>query len=797
MTITPILFDGVKATSLIPTGYLWENGWNWLGTGMSPLSPEVRERYETVGLLYACVHIRAKSLKKVPWTITTKTGETVWKKGDPPPAELEFMKHLPRLLYKTEAALTLGSQAYWHKERNRVRTLNVKWLAPASVEPYWDEEEGILHFDRRLGARIIRLPVEDVVYIWYQHPQFETIRDVSPAEAAMAAANVLYNVDMFTKGFFERGAIKAMILGVSGNPRKDEMDRIKNWWNRTVAGVKNAFKSEVVNADTIKPVVIGEGLAELTNVELTDERRNDIAISLGIPLSMVFSDAANYATAEQDEKNFYNTTIVPECEIIAEQLNDQLFDAYGYEIHFNPEAMDIFQQDEVEKSNSFKTYVDTGIPIGLAAEMVGIDLPDGWDYDKLTQAVEEQKDKNMQRMQEMSGNQPSAPGSERDEDEEDPNQNRPRPGTPRNPRENQRSLEIKRFKAWASKRSSPDIDRFESKILSPLDKLELLIGVKGGPGSGNWGHGGRPGKEGGSVARGLAEGTVLRGMSRGTIRSPDGTVHNVYLRPGTSGVEIALHPDRGGSINLDSRYLNESGEIIKTTFPFGGVPIFPEGSRFDRPISFYRESLDRVALEKKALLEDLSPGTGKLLSEKIWEERSIDDEKALSKQNVTLSPGEKKAVNAYSGERGNKLWERINPGLISGDISSLSKSDRQAIVDLDSAVKKGKIPRDMYLYRGVKGVGRDLEVGNMFGHQNFVSTSIDPKVGNIFTDTGGVTLVIRARQGQTGLYIENLTKKSNEYEVILPRGSIFRITRVIDTPDGMRILEADYEELEG
>lgn len=515
------LFDGVKASPIFPTGYLGENGWNWGGSGTAPLSPNVRRKYETVGLLYSCVHLRAKALKKVPWTIVDVNNETIWQKDDPVPEQLKFLKDLPRLLYKTEAALVLGSQAYWHKERNRVRTTAIKWLAPGLVEPFWDEVEGIKWFDRRLGAETLRLPPTEVVYIWYQHPMFEILRDASPAEAAMAAAGVLYHIDMFTAGFFERGAIKAMILGVSGNPPKNEMERIKRWWERSVNGVRNAFKTEVVNADTIKPVVVGEGLAELTNVDLTSEKRNDIAITLGIPLSMVFSDAANYATSKQDEQNFYNNTIVPDCEIISEQVNEQLLEPYGYQLVFQPEQMDVFQTDEVEKSNSFKVYVDTGLPHSLAAEMVGLDLPNGMKYEELDEAVQKVKEQNMQNQQALmesqaalQGEGPAASNGGTADDEQSGEQG---DRTPANEDEEEdeeeeiaRRAEIRRFKSWVAKRKHPDPDDFHSDILSQLEKLDLFIDAKGGPGSGNFGHLGRSGKEGGSVGRGRGSGVAVR-----------------------------------------------------------------------------------------------------------------------------------------------------------------------------------------------------------------------------------------------------------------------------------------------
>lgn len=462
----PYLYNGQKALPLDLNALHNDELWSALG-GNVPVSDSVRRLYETVSILHRCVRIRANGLFKVPWVIANASGDTVWKRGDEPPPDLQFLKPLSRLLYKTEAALCLGAQAYWHKERNRVRVTNLRWLAPVATEPYWDQERGLTHFRYNNGVRVTELPVGDVVYLWYQHPLHETLRDVSPGEASMAAAGVLYNVDAFTAGFFSRGAIKAMILGVTGSPPKEERDRIKAWWSRTVNGVKNAFKTEVVNADSIKPVVVGEGIQELSNTELTEEKRADIAVGMGIPLSMVFSDAANYATAQQDEQNFYNSTIIPDCELLAEQVDEQLLAPYGYHLVFKPETMDVFQTDENERAQSFATYVGARMPKSLIAEMLGMELPDGWTYADLD--VEEEPEP-------AAGPSGSAKEVVTDEDVESEE------SQAAEDQQEQRRRETQRFKAWVRKRANADPAKFKSELLSETDKAALLMEMGGGAG---------------------------------------------------------------------------------------------------------------------------------------------------------------------------------------------------------------------------------------------------------------------------------------------------------------------------
>lgn len=386
---TALLFDGKKSVNLESFP---EDAWTSFGnlSHEKPVDIEkLRQLRRHVGLMFRCVNIRANSLTKVPWVIRTKGDTVLWRRGEQVPDSLLWLKVLPRFLHDTEAALCLGSQAYWFKAMNRVKVTELKWLAPISVVPIWDERLGLTHFERRVGGMTVNLKPEELVYLWKRDPMHETQPDVPPAEAAMASANVIYNVDEFTAAFFSRGAIKATLLTIKGNPPPEEKKRLKAWWQRFFSGVRNAWGAEIINADAIVPVIVGEGIQELSNTDLMEEKRNDVATTMGVPHSLLFSDAANHATAKQDEQNFYNQTIVPDCDLIAELVNDQLLNPLGLHLEWHPNEMDVFQADETERSQSFAHYVGAGMKASIAAQILGIDLPDGIEYEMLDVAIVE------------------------------------------------------------------------------------------------------------------------------------------------------------------------------------------------------------------------------------------------------------------------------------------------------------------------------------------------------------------------------------------------------------------------
>ena len=390
--------------------------------------------YQAVAYLYRCVNIRATAITRVPWAIMQGDNE-VWLSTVPsPPPALAYLQNFKRLISLTEAALCIAPEAFWFIERNRAKILTLRWHAPNSVVPQFSEQTGLTGFKRVLDrGRTQAFALTDYVYFPIPNPLHETIPGRPPAQAAMSSAGVLYNIDQFASNFFERGAIKATLLTVDGNPMPAEMDRLEAWWKRFFSGSKSAWETAAVRAG-VTPVVVGEGLENLATANLSDERRQYIATALGVPHSIVMSNAANYATAQQDALSFYDMTIIPSLNHIVDIVNESLLGPAGYRMELRPEEMSIYQADEERRSNSLLNYVQAGVRLSVAAEILGVSLPYGIEYTDLDTTV-------------IAAS--------------------PAPETAKN-------VEARRFVRWAKRRKNPKPEQFASDVLTMEDKAALL-----------------------------------------------------------------------------------------------------------------------------------------------------------------------------------------------------------------------------------------------------------------------------------------------------------------------------------
>jgi phage portal protein BeeE len=355
-------------------------------TGTDEGGGVLKKLYSSVPWLFRGVDIRAKALAKVPFTITK--GETVIDTSEDYKNAVGFWPKPDETLELLEASLTLMGRAYLLKAENQFGFLKLlRYLAPTTISPKIDKDEGLLHFERRIGGTPRRLELEEVAWFWGRDAFTEIgPPDTSPAKTAIRAAGVLFNVDSFVDAFFKRGAIKAMLLAVPKGTAKGERQKLKAWYRKLFEGISKAWATAVVS-EKIVATTIGEGIQELSNTTLTKEKRQDITVALGVPANILFSDDANFATAKQEDFRLYDQTLLTEIKIIETNLNLHVFHPQGFSIKFHPQTLQIFQEEEVNRSAALVNLVRSNVPLIPGMKILGYDLPPEMDWEDLAKLI--------------------------------------------------------------------------------------------------------------------------------------------------------------------------------------------------------------------------------------------------------------------------------------------------------------------------------------------------------------------------------------------------------------------------
>lgn len=315
------------------------------------------ERYADVAYLYRAIQSRCAAISDLPYA---------WHYGDAE-EELEHEPTLPfdlnlrKLLYQIELHLLLFGAAYVLPEKNPFGVVKeLVTLYPPTVQPQFDPDNGLTGFTRNAGTRTVTFAPDELVYIWLPPHAAEVGHGVGEAQVALRAAGILANIDEFARRFFAQGAINPTVISVPQGTLDADKERLTAWYKRMWSGMKNAFSVTAITGD-LKVNQIGYPVNQLATPELTTRAREDIATALGIPQSFMTSSAANYATARQDDLNFYGKTVIPRAEIIAEALNKQLFGAWSLTLCWHPERLESYQAQETEKAQSLVSLVQAGI----------------------------------------------------------------------------------------------------------------------------------------------------------------------------------------------------------------------------------------------------------------------------------------------------------------------------------------------------------------------------------------------------------------------------------------------------
>lgn len=334
------------------------------------------ELRRAVPWLFRSIDSIAQKVADFPFEIQNNAGDVVDSSSDWQNT-LGFTKDFKRLLFNLSGSLNLHGQAYVRPVSNRLAKVSSTY----SELRYWATStmqldsiplrEGHIVFIRNDGTQTTYWDQENdqqqVLYWWLPDPDIELGPPLAyPAQAALNASGVLFSLDTFFKEHADSGLLSAFVMLVNNAPNfsseqgKGEKERAEQEINNVLTGKANVGKVRLFNAEKIKEIQkIGDGLKELENVNLTEQKRADIAVAMNMPATYIWSgDASGLGgggVSKEDTYRFMANNIVPGFNFIADVLNEKLLMPLGYKIIGKPETLDVFQEDEVSRSSALSS----------------------------------------------------------------------------------------------------------------------------------------------------------------------------------------------------------------------------------------------------------------------------------------------------------------------------------------------------------------------------------------------------------------------------------------------------------
>jgi HK97 family phage portal protein len=369
-------------------------GWAESLAGATDKISNTAGAYALVPLVYRCLQLRCDSVASVPVKVFRGKGDGAKEIPWPWPAV-----NPKDLIWRTEAALLMSGAAYWYKPVNQVgRMFGPRWLNPVTMRVEYtrrvirkndkDVEVDQILFKQSVGtgpdAREWTYDLDEIVYFREFHPLDDIGPGISAVSVALNDAGLTRYISRFAAYFFEGGAMPALLLGIPPQTSDAERERTENYFRRMLGGVKHAFRVLAIKAGLIDPKVISFPLKDLAMPELSEQARKNIALAFKIPQTML-EDAANRATAEQHDAQWWESTVRPRAEMIEAIINAQLFEPVGLSCKLAIEELDVFQEDETQRVTSINGYMDilTKCPTYAIFQTFTRDMGCEWSEDTL------------------------------------------------------------------------------------------------------------------------------------------------------------------------------------------------------------------------------------------------------------------------------------------------------------------------------------------------------------------------------------------------------------------------------
>jgi hypothetical protein len=359
--------------------------WTWF-SGQSKTQQD--DYYARVSAAYRAWNLKANTIASIPFALMK--GKQEFDNSNEWQNKVKFLPN-PQEVLRLAVLSYISSNAIYILKTSDVigyRTRGLYNAISSSFTPVVNPSNAQLDYiDRRIGAHTERYTPDDkrLIRLWRLDHTTEVLPSQNTeARAMLSSAGIIKHQDAWVEHFYKQGGIKPTIIGLQGLVDKDTKKDQETAWAKFFKGIGDRFgkPAKIVNADAVKVDTVGAGVDDMKDNNIYQKAIENIAMSHGMPLSLLLANSANYATAQEEKATWYENDIIPFARWLAYGLNTQLWDEMGLEMVFQPQTLDPNQQDETEKADAISQYIDIIVKcptydlfIGMA-DTIGIEISD-------------------------------------------------------------------------------------------------------------------------------------------------------------------------------------------------------------------------------------------------------------------------------------------------------------------------------------------------------------------------------------------------------------------------------------
>jgi len=257
---------------------------------------------------------------------------------------------------------------------DRVHIIPTRKEPPLVMYLYVRENEPI--------AKGIPISPEDMIHVKLPNPRdpLEGMGyGLSPLAPLAYSADVDNNATKFLREFFYNGALFTGLLKFDTELDDIEVQRIKRRWKEQYGGFENWTDVGVLDSGGSYERM-SMTFQEMGFGTLDERNESRIVGPLGVPAILINTRyglaRATYANYEQAKQQFWEDTFLPEMSLYEVDYRYYLQGENGEFVGFDYSKVAVLQESKNEKVEAWASLVDRGVPKAVAAEIMGLDIPD-------------------------------------------------------------------------------------------------------------------------------------------------------------------------------------------------------------------------------------------------------------------------------------------------------------------------------------------------------------------------------------------------------------------------------------
>lgn len=345
--------------------------------------------YATSVIIYRAANKRADNVAQVPLDILDGKNEPL---SDTHPLMRMLARDYRDNLRRSEIAMSfVGRNLLWKRRAYNDMVYKLRWVNPNQYHVELGIK-GLRGFNVYRRSRSKDIPVRfltpsDVVYM-HGVDLDDDFDGVSPAEVALRHGELEVEMAETQVAFMRNRAVPLSLMQPAADSVQKideaERNRMSDFLRRVYQGSRNAGRT-LLQRFRWEWIQLQVRYDEIEFSEHYANAYQAVCIAFDMPVSLVLANAANYATAEVDRRDWAQGWLKPRMEWYGEQITEQLLREpelvrkFGTGLHCVPNTTDveIFKEDVKAKTEVINLQLQGGYRDLYSAQLeTGVKKPD-------------------------------------------------------------------------------------------------------------------------------------------------------------------------------------------------------------------------------------------------------------------------------------------------------------------------------------------------------------------------------------------------------------------------------------